>query len=324
MKILLTGATGQLGSAIAAHLQESGHQVTCLVRSPDRRGALTADVPTVAGDLTDTDSLTAAAGGAEAVIHTAGLTSYWSRRRADLDRINVEGTRNIVAACRAAGVARLVYTSTIGVLGYLPADTVGDESTQFNWQGMGIGYFETKREAERLVLAAEELQPVAVNPGIVFGAGDVNVNGLRMLLRVQRTGGGTAPSGATTVAVLGDVARGHLQALEHGKPGHRYILAGTQLSFRELFGRIAAVVGASAPRRILGRRALLLMARLQGLGGMVTGREPLVTPQVANILTRNRRYSSQKAVGELGYLPSPIEDGLNACWDWYQSSLRKT
>ena len=315
--ILVTGATGQIGAALAHALLRRGDRVRCLVRDPDRaRRILGTGFELAAGDLGDAAALAAAVRRVDAVCHLAGRASYWPARAAAMREVNVQGTARLLDACAGAGVTTLLHTSSIATLGSVAGKEQGDEDTEYNWHGRGIAYFDTKYEAERMVLADPRVAAVVVNPALVFGAGDVNGNGLRLLREVAAGVPGFAPGG-TTAAVLTDVVAGHLAALDRGRAGQRYILGGHPLSFQALFAAIAAVVGVAAPRRRLAPWMLRTMAMLHTGASYLNGREPRISLPTFHILTRNRRYRSDKAIGELGYPVSPLAAGLRACWEWH-------
>ncbi|MDE0027549.1 MAG: NAD-dependent epimerase/dehydratase family protein [Spirochaetaceae bacterium] len=321
--VLVTGATGQIGAALAHALWRRGDRVRCLVRDRERaRAILGADIELAAGDLGDAATLRAALRGVEAVCHLAGRASYWPSRAAQMREVNVHGTARLLDACAGAGVATLLHTSSIATLGSVPGDGLGDETTAYDWHGRGIAYFDTKYEAERMVLGDPRVAAVVVNPALVFGAGDRNGNGLR-LLREVAAGVPGYPPGGTTAAVLDDVVAGHLAALDHGRAGRRYVLGGHPLSFRELFAAVATVVGAAAPRRRLAPWMLHAMGLLHTGASCLNGREPRVSLPTCRILVRNRRYGSARAIRELGYAVSPLAEGLRACWNWHLERGRR-
>lgn len=318
MRVLVTGGTGQIGSALVTALRDRGDDVRCLVRRADKLGQLDPEgVALSVGDVTDPGSLQTAAKGVDAVIHAAGVVSYWKRNAALQQQVNVDGTRNVLDAAAGAGVRRVLLTSSIAALGWAPDGELGDEDTPFNWGGMGLGYQETKRAAQDLVLGDARVEGVAVNPGITFGPGDVHRNAGRMLLQVHQGGPPAVPSGSTTVAALSDVVAGHLAALDRGTPGRNYVLGGGTPSFLELYRVVAQVVGNPAPTRVVGRGVVKLFGALGLARAAITGTEPAVTPGLAEVSSRNRRYSSQRAIDELGYAPKPMVQGIQACWDWY-------
>lgn len=317
MKVFVTGGTGQLGSEVVRQLVARGDHVVALVRDKNRARLLDGvDCERLEGDVTRPETLRVS--GCEAVFHLAGVVSYWPRGRARMDRVNVDGTRAVLEAAVAAGVSRFVLTSSIAALGYVDGDGEGSEDTAFNWERFNLGYQETKRASEALVLAETRVETVSVLPGIVFGARDVHRNGGRMLLQVAKGIPGV-PCGATTAANLTDVAAGHLLALDKGRSGRRYVLGGTTASFASLFARVAKVLSKDPPGRVFGEGVLLANGLMSELVGMVSGTEPAFSRQLARVSTRNRRYSSDRAVQELGYAPGPLEIGIEACRAWYRA-----
>ena len=317
MKILLTGGTGQLGAALSRALLARGDEVRALVRDPGRATALAELGATLhRGDVTAPDSLADALRGVEAVLHSAGAISYWGRRRAEVMAVNVGGTRNLLEAAARAGARRFLFTSSIASLGSAPEGALGDEDTPWNWDGVDLAYFESKRAAEQLVFGETRLEGLAVNPGIVLGAADVNMNGARLMLQVWRGRMPGLPPGATTTANLDDVVEGHLLALDRGTPGTRAVLGGATPTFAELFSEIGEVVGRPPPARLLSAGQVRALAWAAEAGGWLTGQEPALTRPQAEILIRNRRYRSDRAVETLGYRPGPLRAGLEACWRW--------
>ena len=320
LNVLVTGATGQLGSGLVEALLSRGDEVRALVLPSESTELLRSKgVKICVGDLCDADSVRAAADGMDVVFHAAGLVAYSPQQRERLEAINVEGTRNIVEASVDAGVRRLVYSSTIGALGYVDGDGEGDEQTAFNWNRRLLPYFDSKQRAEALLLGQQQVEAVALNPGIMMGAEDRNRNGTMLLERVASHQVTSLLSGATTLATRGDIVDGHIRAMENGRPGERYILGGTAISWDELFGRVAAVVGGTVPTRRLPQWLLLLAAYGDSFRVALSGDSPRWTHQFAEISRRNRKFSSSKAISELGYSPSPLEEGLEACWNWTQA-----
>ncbi|MCB9795440.1 MAG: NAD-dependent epimerase/dehydratase family protein [Alphaproteobacteria bacterium] len=317
--VLITGGTGQLGSALVRALLAAGRVPRCLVRDPDRLGLLEdLDVELVAGDVTAPESLVAATKGVSEIYHLAGLVSYEPKDDEKQERVNVGGTRNVLDAAAAAGARRLVFTSSIAVLGYLEdPNAVGDETTPFNWGEKAPTYFRTKREAERLVLSETRLECVAVNPGITFGSHDVHRNAGRTFFQLAAGALPASPPGRTTVANLSDVCAGHLAAMQRGRHGERYVLGGHLLSFLELHRRAAAILGVPAPPRALPAWLVMAIAYLEPTLARLAGRPQRISPPLARMTSKNRQYSSAKAERELGYAPAPLEEGLRECLSWY-------
>lgn len=314
--ILVTGATGQIGSRVAKALAERG-PVRCLVRNPSRLGALDFEVELVRGDVTDADSLPAAVEGCRAVVHCAGVVSYWAKKAAWQEEVNVGGTRKLLDAAAAAGVERFLLTSSIAALGWVEGEGIGDETTPFNLHD--VPYCATKKAAQDLVLAETRMAGLAVNPGITFGTHDLHRNAGRMCLQVHAGGPPGVPPGATTVSALSDVVAGHLAALDRGEAGEAYVLGGETPSFVELFRAVGEVVGRPAPTRVLPEWVMRAYGGLLLLGATFSGEEPAVTPALARVAARNRRYSSAKAREALGYRPKPMREAIEDCWAWYQA-----
>ena len=321
MRVLVTGGTGQIGGAVIRALVAQGADVRALVRNADRPGHLKGlEIDLHQGDVTVPESLESACKDVGRVIHAAGCISYWKRGHARMQAVNVEGTRNMLEAATKAGVGRFVHTSSMACFGYNESDSIGDESTAYNWGPLNIGYSDTKKAAEDLVLSWADMPCIAVNPGITIGEGDVNGNGVRLLAQLKAGKIKGIPPGYTTLCCLEDIVSGHLAALEKGHIGQRYFLGGHPMSWESVFEKAARIVDAPPPPRKVSRGLMMTMARLQMLRGVITGTEPKITPQIVEISSRNRMYDCSKAKEVLGYSVGSIENSLNSAWDWYQST----
>jgi len=292
------------------------------VRDPSRLGNLEGlDVEVAPGDITQPDSVRAAMDGIEAVVHAAGVVSYWARKASFQHAVNVVGTQNVLDAAADAGVRRLLLTSSIAALGHVEGPEHGHEDTPFNWGGMGLAYMETKHASQTMVLDDDRLETLAVLPGIAFGAGDLQDNGLRVLKGVSKGMLRPTRGGATTAACLDDVVDGHLAALDRGAPKRTYILGGWTGSFHDLFALAAEVVGADVPKPV-SPAAVRIFAELHEMKGFFTGIEPRVTRALVRVAGKNRMYTSDRAVAELGYRPRPLREGMVAAMTWAQEHGR--
>jgi dihydroflavonol-4-reductase len=319
MRVLVSGSTGQLGSAVVSGLLDQGVEVHCLVQNPENLGLLpVGDRQIFEGDLLRPETLQEPLVGVEAVIHCAGRGSYDRADRAAMEAVNVDGTRHLLDAACKAGVRRFVHSSSIATLGYVEHQGEGDETNAYNWGGLGVDYFDTQKTAEDLVMSEGGLEVLALNPGIVLGRGDKGAGGGRILLDLYRGRVPGIPSGATTLANLEDVASGHIAALEKGRAGERYVLGGAPLTWEEVFLLAASIVDCDPPK-MLKPRMLQWIARGESLRSKMSSREPRLRPSLVTVLNRNRRYSSDKAEEELGYRPAPITAGMVACWQWFKS-----
>jgi dihydroflavonol-4-reductase len=317
MQVLLTGATGFLGSHVARALVAGGHTVRALARPGSSRGILS-DVPElewVTGDVVDAGSLRAAVRGCEAVVHAAAMVAFAPKEAARQREVNVEGTRHVLEAARAAGVRRLVHTSSIAAVGRPPVGGVADEETRYDWPP-GLGYNESKRDSERLVRRAEGIETICVNPSLVFGPGEVYKRTLPLFRLVKWGLLPLVPPGGTTLCDVRDVAAAHVAALTRGEPGARYITGGPHLTFRQLATTIAEVTHGARPiaelPAALMRAAALPVVALHRLG------VPLpFSPGNVAYLGNYGYYSSARAEAALGYRTRDAAETLGDSARWY-------
>jgi dihydroflavonol-4-reductase len=272
----------------------SGHVVTALEAAGHEVRADWADVR-------DAAAVAHAIDGAEAVVHVAALYSY-SAPEADMHAVNVEGTRNVIAACRAAGVRRLVHTSTAGTCVPVPGRMATEADHPPSWE-LAVPYKRTKLEAEQLVLAAAAagLDAVCVNPTTPIGEGDDVPTPTGRMVRGVASGRyrATLREAGLNLVDVRDVARGHVLALERGRRGERYLLGGANLTLAEVFALIARAAGRPAPRL----RLPYAVARGLALLGLANRQEVVLARLPA-------WFSSEKARSALGYEPSPVEPAV--------------
>jgi len=305
MSVLVTGATGFVGSAVARALVHGGSQVRVLVRSGSDRGNLQGLAVQIAvGDLTDRASLERALAGCTALYHVAADYRLGAREPAQLYRNNVDGTRNILDAARHAGVERMVYTSSVATIG-LPQDgSPGEETTPVALVDMIGHYKRSKYLAEELVRDAARtgFSAVIVNPSTPIGPGDVKPTPTgQIVLDAAR---GRTPAYVDTglnIVHVDDVAAGHLLAFHRGRAGERYILGGQDMTLREILAQIAQLVGRKPPRIRLPHAALLPIALVAEAFAKASGRGTRITVESVRMSRRRMFFSSAKAIRELGY-----------------------
>jgi dihydroflavonol-4-reductase len=239
--------------------------------------------------------------GCDAVVNLASLYSY-AAPAAELEAVNVGGTANVIAACRAAGVRRLVHTSTAGTCGPVRGRPATEDDGPPAWE-LSVPYKRTKLDAERLVLAAAAagLDALCVNPTTPVGEGDRTPTPTGRMVRGIASGRyrATLRGGGLNLVDVRDVARGHVLALERGRAGERYLLGGTDLTLAEVFALVARVAGRRPPRARLPYAAAwaLALARLVNRHEVTLARLPAW-------------FSSAKAARELGYEPGPVDDAV--------------
>lgn len=323
MKVLLTGGTGFLGKSVARALAARGHEVRLLAR-PGSNLSLLPPHELVRGDVCDANALRRAAEGCQAVMHMAALVKMWVPDRDAFERVNVDGLRHALAAAQGAG-ARLVYTSSFMALG--PAGpTPADESRVHPGHSYRNDYERTKARADLLAreAAAAGRDVVLLYPGVVYGPGDrtegnIVVNMVADHLRGAFPGIIGPGDRLWSYAFVEDVAGGHVAALERGRAGERYLLAGENVSMNDLFGALAEVTGVAPPRRHIPYPAASALGFLLYAWAELTGLPPLLTHEVVGVFREHWAYTSAKAERELGYHATPLREGLRRTVAWLRA-----
>jgi dihydroflavonol-4-reductase len=323
--VVVTGATGLLGSNLVVALVQRGFRVRALRRSPSSAphlAQLGADWHDAA--LSDPASLVRVFDGAAAVFHCAGSVVQSRRVRPEHLTSNVEATGNVVAAASAAKVDRLVHCSSTVACAIATDGGLADETRPWNFPECGLadGYAWSKRQAEQAVSnAAGALDAVIVNPGFMFGPMDHRPSSGQLILEVAagRTSGWT--SGANNFVDVRDVANGMISALERGRRGERYILGGQNLSYRQILTVVADAVGVRPPSFAVPR-AVAVVAGLAGdLAERVTGAPTrLNTATVRYAYCAGMRFSSAKAARELGYRHGPVKTAIEDAVAWLRAA----
>jgi dihydroflavonol-4-reductase len=248
---LVTGGTGFVGSHLVRALNEAGHHVRVLHRPTSKRDALAGlAYESALGDLNDEDALYRAAAGCEWVFHVAAVADYWRADREAMFEANIGGTRRVLAAARAAGAVRTVFTSSAAALGFRHDGAPADEGVRFNASSSRFPYGYSKAMAEIVALEAVAAgqDVVIVNPVVVMGPGDLNVISGGFVMQIHRLGAWVpVTSGGVAVTDVRDVARWHIAAAEHGQRGERYILGTENVAYAAWFALIADVIGRPRP-----------------------------------------------------------------------------
>jgi len=315
--VLVTGASGFLGWHVARVAIEHGCAVRALVRPGSRVEEL--PVETVAGDLRDSASLRSAVSGCSTVFHVAGDYRLWARHPRELYDSNVEGTRNLLEAARAAGVDRVVYTSTVGAVG-IPPGGVGDETTPVSLADMAGDYKRSKFLAEEVALESVRggADVVIVNPTAPMGDHDFKPTPTgQIVLDFLR---GAMPAYIDTglnVVDARDAAEGHWLACQRGRSGERYILGSENLTLAEILRQLAAITN----RNSLRVRLPYFLAWCAGACSTAwagwSGSPPRISLEAVRMARKKMWVTHAKAERELGYQPRPAVQALACAVEWF-------
>ena len=321
-QVLVTGASGFVGSAVTKVLIEAGFPVRALVRRTSPRAHLDGvDVAFADGDLRDVESVRRAMAGVRYVFHVAADYRLWARDPREIAEVNVAGTRTIMTEALRAGVERIVYTSSVATLTLNTQGNPVDETLPLDEANAIGAYKRSKVAAERLVevmVANDKLPAIIVNPSTPIGPRDVRPTPTGRIIVEAASGRipGFVDTGLNLVHV-DDVAAGHLAALHQGRIGERYILGGENVQFSDMLADICAIVGRRPPRLRFPIGMMMPLAyAAEGLA-RVTGREPFVTKDGLRMAKYRMFFNAAKAERELGFRARPYREGLADAIKWF-------
>lgn len=322
-KILVTGGTGFIGSRLVNRLATGENEVHVLVRRTSDLTSLEEcldRITLVYGDVTSAESLDGLFTGVDEVYHSAGLTYMGNRVNPMLEKINVQGTRNVLAESRKAGVKRVVHVSSITAVGIGSARKPLDESSPWNFDRLNLEYARTKHVAEKIV--AEEvskgLDCVIVVPAFVFGAGDVNFNAGRIIKDVYNRKMPFYPLGGVCIIDVEIVVDATIAAMQKGRTGERYIIGGDNVSFRELSQTIMKITGVHQSSLPLPLWAAHIISYLLNFSKNRNKISKLFNMSMFAVASEFLYFDSAKAKRELGMRYEPYEQSIRRTFEWYR------
>lgn len=323
---VVTGATGHIGSALVRMLLEQGESVRAVVLPGEDLTPLNGlDMELCYGDVTDLSAVERAFQGADRVYHLAGIISIWSGRKKQLQRVNVQGTANIIQACRDNHVQRLIYTSSVHAIVDPAKNQSMTETDVFNPSKVKGAYAKSKAAATSLVLQAakEGLDAVVVHPSGVIGPYEYKLSNIgQLIINYARHKLPVYIDGGYNFVDVRDVAQGAIAAAERGKSGECYILSGESMSVKELLECLKENTGVELPKTKLPRLLAKIVAPFAEFGYMIKKQQPLFTCYSIATLGTNPSISHQKATQELGYHPRPVRQSISDTVGWLKSSGR--
>lgn len=315
MNLFITGGTGYIGNLLALKLASSGHVVHALVRNPaGARNLVHPNIHLFKGDINDTGSIMTAMKGCDQVFHLAAFARLWAKPSDIFFKINVEGTRNVLAAAAELNISRFVYTSSTAVFGTSINHPLSENDPRTI--GFSSDYDLSKCIAEKLVMeyASKGLSALVVNPSRVYGPGtETYSNPITRLLNTLLAGKyipiPKCPDVVANYSYVHDVVEGHILAMNKGNAGERYILGGENVSYRELFTVVREIIpGRKAipiPKPILKAAGAMQVAQFY-----LTQKQPAFTPSAIDRYFCDTAFSCQKAVTELNYKITPFREGM--------------
>lgn len=328
--VFVTGSTGFIGTKLVNALVQRGDTVHALTRGTSNKDGLQHDrIKLVTGDILDRASLQKGMEGCSQVYHLAAYAKNWARDSAVFHKHNVEGMRNVLEAARAAGVSRIVFTSTIVTLGPTAPGVVGNEGMQRITPKYYTEYEETKAiaEQEALRMAAEGHPVVIVNPTRVYGPGKLT-EGNSVSLMIDLYDRGKVPvllNGGVNIGnyvFVDDLVKGHLLAMEKGRIGERYILGGENSSLKHFFELVDEVSGKRHFQMNLPPRLAYLYSGFEKKKAERLGFYPQITPGWVETFLQDWVYSPEKAQRELGYPVTPLKEGVRMTYEWLLKQRR--
>jgi len=319
MRILITGATGLLGNNIVRQAIGDGHECVVLVRdSGVPRSLESLDVRIARGDITDRESVLQASDGVDAILHSAAYLHIGWKNLEQAMHINRDGTQNIVDAARK-NQSRLVHVSTVNTLSIGNREGTIDETGSHDGQ-IPCTYVASKRASEKVVVDAAKLglNAVVVHPGFMLGPWDWKRSSGRMVIECGKRWTPLAPSGGCSVCDVRDVARGILSALERGTAGRHYILGGENLSYFDLWTKIARAFNKRPPLTVMRWPARFLAGSVGDFSACVSGKESDINSAALAMSSQFHCYSNQRAIDEIGFQIRPADESLQAAIEWFR------
>jgi dihydroflavonol-4-reductase len=323
-RVIITGANGFLGSWLTRRLLAEGHEVFALVRKSSDLAELDGvNCQYLFGDVTDPQSLDSALLNMDTVFHAAGLVAYTAADRPRMEQVNVQGTQNVIDSCLKLKVRRLVHISSVVAVGAgFDSNELLSEKSPYNVRHLNLGYFETKRRAEELVIKAcndRDLDAVILNPSTIYGPGDARKGSRKIQVKVARGEFKFYTSGGVNVVAIEDVIEGIIQGWKVGQQGERYILCGENILIKDLFALIAETAGQRAPTLLLPN---FLLHGLGTLGDILSriGLKFPISRENAWTSTLFHWFNCAKARRDLNYKPSSSRLAVQRSVQWMKEN----
>lgn len=323
-EVLVTGPDGVLGSNLLRELLKRGYSVTAM--SEDGKKSPTIDdlpIKKIGGNLLNPDDIINATNGMDVVIHCAASTSMFPARSEIVNKVNIGGTKNIVDACIANQVKRLIYVGTANSFGSGDLENLGTEKNAYKSFHYGLDYMDSKFKAQELVLEKsrnEGLDAVVVNPTFMIGPYDSRPSSGEMILSIYKKKVPGYTLGGKNFIAVKDVAVAITNAIEKGKKGECYILGNENLTYKQAFEKIAATIGVKAPQLKLPSAAVKTIGKLSSILATTFNYSTNLSYELSVLSSEIHYYSPAKAIAELDLPQTPIEEAIKECFDWFKEN----
>lgn len=325
-KVVVTGTTGHIGNALLRELQKQDYEVIAFVlKGEDTKCIEDLGCQIVYGDVQDMSSLKEAFKGAKMVFHLAGIIEIGSTNKKKLWQVNVEGTKNVWKACKEEKVKRLIYTSSVHAIPEKPKGQEIAETTTFSKDLVKGSYAKTKAEATAFLLskAKEDVEIVIVHPSGVIGPYEYTISNLgQLIIDCANKKIGAYLEGGYNFVDVRDVAKGTVLAAQKGEAGECYILAGHQISVKDLMHKIEEITKVPAPKFKIARWFAYITGVFSECYSKIVKEKPLFTSYAVYTLGTNSNFSNKKAEEKLGYTIRPMEETLKDTIEWFQRQGR--
>ncbi len=321
-RVLVTGASGFIGSHLVPKLAAQGFAVSTFGRTSGKPHFESLGVEHICGDVTNYEQVLAATANKDIVFHMAGLVSY---RSVDLVRqrvVNVEGTRNVMRAALANNVGRVIHTSSIAAFGIPPEGTIGDETISYNLEGLELSYCDTKHEGELVVeeYFKQGLNVIALCPGIIFGEGDTHPHHHFIFRAMSKGFMLGVPPGGTPYSDIVDVVDAHLNAIDLGRAGERYSLVSANLSYKEAGQLFASIYACRPPLVVMPQSFVIFAGKFAEEILPIFHIKTALTRQVAYLSNHKIYFDCKKATAELNFKPTPFGETIRRTASYYLQS----
>jgi dihydroflavonol-4-reductase len=325
MKILITGADGVLGNNLVRELLKRGHLVSVLLLDKNSPSSTLNGLPIKRyyGNILDFDSVNVAIAGQDVVIHAAASTQVYPARGEQINRVNIQGTTNIIESCLNNKIKRLIHVGTANSFGNGCFTYPGNETSPFNGKKYGLDYIDSKRKAQEIVLNAvkeRQLQAVVVNPTFMIGPYDSKPSSGALILALYQKKIPVFTSGSKNYIAVKDAATAIANAIDMGTIGECYILGNHNLTYKEAFQLISEVVGVTPPKIKIPNSMAIAYGTFNSMLGHTFGITPSVTKELAIISCENHCYSSEKARRELQMPTTDLREAVKECFLWFKEN----